>query len=273
MSAIDMSVALSVYDGVELPQLETALASVLAQTGVTFEVCLVMDGITRDDLRDFLEGQAASDPRIRLIDFAQNRKLPAAMNAIVRAMQSDLFVRMDADDLCMPGRFETLVAFMQANPDVDAAGSGSYEFSDGDPAQGLQRSYPETHDAIVAQFNYNNPFCHPSMIFRKRFFDLGLYPLWTLNEDTMLFFNGLAGGARYANLPQPLYAHRYDADVGRRRQSWKRAGRVYIDRLRVIEFCGGGIKARAYALALLLGQTVGGPIYPMVRRVMLKRQG
>lgn len=272
MRSLDITVAMSVYDGVELPQLRMALESVLAQTGVEFEVCLVMDGIKRADLRDYLTAQSETDARLRLIDFKQNRKLPAAMNAIVRAMQSDLFVRMDADDLCVPGRFETLVRFMRENPDIDAAGSGSFEFEEGRFEDGLRRSYPETHDEIVRQFNFNNPFCHPSMVFRKRFFELGLYPLWTLNEDTILFLNGLAGGARYANIPEPLYAHRYDSDVTRRRQSWRRSVTVYLDRLRVIDKCGGGTKARVYALCVLLGQTLAGPIYPWLRRVLLNRR-
>ncbi|OYU20421.1 MAG: hypothetical protein CFE34_00140 [Rhodobacteraceae bacterium PARR1] len=272
MQNFEMTVAMSVYDGVELHHLQAALGSVLSQSGVDFEVCLVMDGIKREDLRSYLIAQADADSRINLIDFERNRKLPAALNAIVRAMKSDFLVRMDSDDLCVPGRFKVLVDFMRSNPDVDAAGSGSFEFSDGPFDQGLQRRYPQTHEEIVRQFNYNNPFCHPSMIFRKRFFELGLYPLWTLNEDTLLFLNGLAGGARYANIPQPLYAHRYDADVGKRRQNWKRSFTIFLDRLRVIDKCDGGMKARLYAFMLLLGQTLGGPVYPLVRRLMLKRR-
>lgn len=268
----DLTIALSVYDGVELPLLQEAVGSVLGQEGVVFEVCIVLDGITRADLRTFLEDVAQADARVRLISFDQNRKLPAAMNAIVQKMQSDLFVRMDADDLCLPGRFATLLEFMRTHPEVDAAGSWSFEFAQGEPAQGLLRRYPKTHADIVQQFNYNNPFCHPSMIFRRGFFDLGLYPLWTLNEDTMLFLNALAGGARFANIPQPLYAHRYDAEVGQRRQGWRRAGVVWVDRQRVISHCGGGLRARAYATALLLAQTLGGGLYPWLRRRLLGRR-
>lgn len=266
----EMTVALSVYDGVELPLLAAALDSVLCQQGVTFEVCIVLDGISRADLGDFLANQAAADARIRLIHFPNNRKLPAAMNAIVRDMNSDLFVRMDADDLSMPGRFAALTRFMRENPDIDAAGSWSYEFDIGDPQTGLIRQYPTEHDAIIARFNYNNPFCHPSMVFRRGFFDLGLYPLWTLNEDTMLFLNGYVGGARFANIPVPLYAHRYDADVSRRRTSWKRAGIIWADRQRVISRCGGGSRARFYATMVLAAQTIGAPLYPWLRRLMLK---
>lgn len=266
-----MTVALSVYDGVDLEELKPCVTSVLAQEGVSFEFCIVLDGITRADLREYLEAQAAADARIRLIDFEQNRKLPAAMNAIIKSLDSDIMVRMDADDISLPGRFEALHAYLEAHPDIDAIGSGIIEFDGDDPFDGITRRYPLTHDAIVEQFNYNNPFAHPSMAFRRRFFNLGLYPYWTLNEDTMLFLNALAGGARFANVPDPLYAHRHDAHVRRRRQSLKRAAVVYMDRTRVIAQCGGGLKARVYAVGVFCMQVLGFGLYPRIRSMILKR--
>ncbi len=271
MKKVEITVALSVYDGVEAGPLKLAIDSVLKQKGPSFEFCIVMDGITRDDLRSILYDLVASDQRVCLIEFEVNRKLPAAMNAIVKRMKGEFLIRMDADDISFPERFSKLHQYMIENPDIDAAGSASLEFSGDDPATGIYRAYPLTHDLIVEKFNYNNPFCHPAMIFRRRFFDLGLYPHWTLNEDTLLFLNALSGGARFGNISDALYGHRYDADVSRRRQNYRRSVFVWQDRCRVIEKCGGGFHAKLYAFGVMCFQIFGGPAYPILRRYSLKR--
>ncbi len=72
------------------------LTAVLATTGMDHEIVYVDDG-SRDDTLGRLEGIAARDPRVTVIEFARNFGQQAAMSAGLAAARGDAIVITDAD--------------------------------------------------------------------------------------------------------------------------------------------------------------------------------
>src|SRR5437868_6203051 len=96
-----IAVLLPVYNGEKY--VADAVQSVLDQTFTDFELVVIDDGST-DRTADVLA--SFSDARMRIIRFAENRGIVAALNTGIRESKPELIARMDADDICMPRRFE-----------------------------------------------------------------------------------------------------------------------------------------------------------------------
>src|SRR5437016_3101798 len=101
-----IAVVLPVYNAEQY--IGAAITSVLAQTFTDFELVVIDDG-SEDRTGEVLTG--FSDPRLRVLRFPENRGLVSALNAGIRESASEFIARMDADDICMPLRFERQVAF------------------------------------------------------------------------------------------------------------------------------------------------------------------
>src|SRR5215470_19748389 len=91
--APDISVVLATYD--RRHSLPRAIASVLAQDGVRFEL-IVVDDASRDGTPDYLATLA--DPRIRVITAERNGGPSAARNLGLKAAQADIVAFLDSDD-------------------------------------------------------------------------------------------------------------------------------------------------------------------------------
>lgn len=113
------SVILPVYNAGRY--LETAIESVLGQTFTDFELLLLNDGST-DGSPAVLERWVAKDPRCTLHSWP-NRGLIATLNEGIRLARADILLRMDADDLCAPQRFEAQMAYLHRHPDCVAVGT------------------------------------------------------------------------------------------------------------------------------------------------------
>lgn len=83
----ELSVVMPVFNG-KVEYLEQAFRSVVAQTFVDFEFLIVDDGSTDADVRQHLDRLVATHPNsrsaVRLIRFAENRGIVAALNEGIR---------------------------------------------------------------------------------------------------------------------------------------------------------------------------------------------
>jgi glycosyltransferase involved in cell wall biosynthesis len=91
-----------------------SVGSLLAQTGVDFEVVVVDDGST-DDTRARLD--AIADPRLRVIT-APHGGVAAARNAGVAACRGRYVAFHDSDDEALPGRLARPVEVLAARPEL-----------------------------------------------------------------------------------------------------------------------------------------------------------
>ena len=89
-----------------------AVRSARAQTYQDLEV-LVVDGGSRDTSRALVAAEAAQDPRVRLIENVDDQGPGHARCTGVRAARGRYVAFLDADDVWLPGKLATQIAFME----------------------------------------------------------------------------------------------------------------------------------------------------------------
>jgi len=201
-----VSVLLPVRDGAE--SLEECLASLAAQTLADHEVIAVDDHST-DATRAILESAARRDSRVRVVDNA-GRGLVAALNTALARARAPLLARMDADDVCHPGRLRAQRERFQSDPALSILGTCVRLVGASVPNEGM-RAYVRwlngllDHAAIVRDLFVESPLAHPTVMMRAEVLArLGGYRSFDGPEDYDLWLRAHAAGARFAKLPETL---------------------------------------------------------------------
>ncbi|MEQ1498885.1 MAG: glycosyltransferase [Novosphingobium sp.] len=211
MTTPAVSVAMSVYNGERF--LAPAIESVLAQTMDQFELLILDDG-SKDSSREIAAGYAARDSRVRLIA-RENRGLVISLNQLLTEARAPLVARMDADDLCLPERFEQQLAFLDANPDHGVLGTRTTDIDEHDHAFPLDTGeHPLTYEAFLHNVECGGPLlAHPTVMYRRAVVQAvgGYHQAFRHCEDYDLWLR-LANSTRIANLPERLLRYRHYAD-------------------------------------------------------------
>lgn len=152
----------------------------LFPTQVPFELLIIDDG-SREPVADTL----ARDPRyalyrdkIHILRKEPNGGLIDALNdgiAWILARDFDYVIRMDSDDIAVPGRVDAQVAFMQARPHLLMAGGASQTFTR-TPGDGLLSRWPTDSAAIRRRMRVTSCLSHPTFIVRTdTYYKVGVY--------------------------------------------------------------------------------------------------
>ena len=157
-----ISVIMSVYNGA--PHIHASIQSILQQSFTNFELLVLNDGST-DSSSQILNGLAASDPRIRLIE-RENRGLVASLNELIAAAKSPLLARMDSDDIAMPDRLGLQFEYLAANPGIGIIGTNTHDLDENGFLQKAVERYPLTPQDARLSLRNGPPVCHPSVMMR-----------------------------------------------------------------------------------------------------------
>ncbi|MBS1638322.1 MAG: glycosyltransferase [Bacteroidetes bacterium] len=205
VQTVDISVIMPVYNGEKY--LREAIDSVLNQTFKTFEFIIVNDGST-----DATESIITSytDPRIRLINQA-NGGVARALNTGLRYATASYVVRFDADDVCMPHRFQVQYQYMQEHPDCMIVGSDANYMNEQGEFLFRYRNEAYTDEAIKRKTPFSCPFIHSSVMYKKApVLAAGAYNEHAHNfEDHLLWVNLLKQGTAF-NLSEVLLHVRFN---------------------------------------------------------------
>jgi glycosyltransferase involved in cell wall biosynthesis len=191
-------------DDTFLPQ---AIQSILAQTLDRLELVLVCNG----DALPIVERLARtyeSDGRVTVLG-SRIRYLTSNLNIGLAACRAERVARMDADDLAHPRRLELQATFLDANPEVGVCGTW-YDLIDGDNRKVATVRRPCDDAGIRKMLFSTNPFCHSSVMFRRRLVaEAGGYMGGIYAEDYDLWTRlAISGLTRFANLDEPLLGYR-----------------------------------------------------------------
>ena len=153
-----LSVIMAAYNAEKY--IHESIFSILNQTFSEFELIIIDDGST-----DKTSSIVASfqDQRIILLNNHVNRGLSYSLNRGIKNARTDLLVRMDADDISLPQRFDVLKRYMDNNPDVGICGSWA-ETIEKSPRKLTPDCSPEN---IRTELFFHNIIIHPSVIIRK----------------------------------------------------------------------------------------------------------
>ena len=187
--------------------LAEAVESVLAQSFANFELLLHDDG-SRDGSWKILQDYAARDPRIR-ISQGPNAGIAAVLNRLTEAARGTYLARMDADDICLPTRFEKQVQALDAAPDLALVSSDCLVIDAQARPIHFVRVTP-CHEEIDAQ--HLRGVCavmHPTVMMRRQALRAvgGYNEAIGCAEDLELWLR-LAEQSKLANLPLVLLHYR-----------------------------------------------------------------
>jgi len=183
-----------------------AIESVLHQSFTDFELIVVEDPSSSSG-RAMLAG--IDDPRLKYILNGERTSLPRQHNRGLAEARGRFICRFDADDVCEPYRIERELAFLEAHPDVDVVGSFLTVINEDSAVIGSRR-YPTKHDDIVSAMRRFNPIANSTVMFRRTVYErFGGWRDSALPAQDYEWFSRLAaGGARFANLEEPLVRYR-----------------------------------------------------------------
>lgn len=180
-----LSVVMSVYNGEDF--LNQAIDSVLSQSYDNFEFIIVNDGSTDSSLEIISKYK---DRRIRVINKV-NSGLIDSLNLGIRSAVSDWIVRMDADDICFPNRFELLSKGLKENVALIVS---DVEFIYNNDGVNQKRKYYKSYLNKTSLLNDLNKLksriIHPSVVISRKHFEKvgGYYSNFKGCEDFDLFF-------------------------------------------------------------------------------------
>ena len=201
------SVVISIYENNDAQQLRVSLDSLLQQTLLPNEILVVADGPVSAELEKEIQRikfkvQSSKLPiEVNYQKFEQNEGLGEAMRKAVLVAKGDYIARMDADDICLPDRFEKQMKCFEEDTELSIVGGQISEF-DGDIHHIIgRRVVPAEHNEIAKFMRSRNGMNHMTVIIRKKdLLKAGNYQPFYLLEDYYLWVRMLQNGCKFKNI-------------------------------------------------------------------------
>jgi len=185
--------------------LRSAVLSILRQSFGRWELIIIDDASSDgslDSVRDL------DDPRIRIIEGANNLGLAARLNEAVGLAKGKYFARMDQDDISHPERLERQLRFLESHPEVDVVGSRCLLVNVESQPLGILL-FPTEHEQICRCPWRGVLLPHPTWMGRTQWFQRNPYrspgPYFCEDQELLLRTHR---SARFALLPETCLAYR-----------------------------------------------------------------
>ena len=148
--------------------LREAINSIVEQTYSNIEL-VVVDGGSTDSTLSILQ-EYADGGGMKIIQTPPGKGMGHDLNVGLDNCSGSFIARMDADDVAFNWRIDAQYRFLCEYSDIDLVGSGAEVFWE---AHGKFRS-PLWWDHIRDMYLVNNPFFHPTLMFRRGIVDRGI---------------------------------------------------------------------------------------------------
>ena len=201
--------------------LRDAVDSVLNQTFSDFEF-LIFEDCSIDRTLEIL--QSYNDPRIKLYANETNQGLTKNLVRGIELATGDYVARMDADDVCMPNRFEQQLEYFAHHPEVSVLGSAVTFFDDKDyEFVGYQ---PTAHEDIKVTLFLGFTMLHPTVMMRKADMNqhcLNYDPQFVVSQDHDLWTRAIRKLCFANHQLSLLKSRRHGEAIGKTRKSEQEA--------------------------------------------------
>lgn len=185
--------------------LAEAMESVLGERGVDLELIAVDDG-SRDEGPVIAARIASSDARV-VLGASGGSGIAGALDHAAALAQGELFGRMDADDVSLPGRLAAEAALLDRDPTLGVVGTWVSAFPEEATGEGTRR-YLDWMNGLVTAADHardlfvESPLCHPSVLMRRAALErVGGYREVPWPEDYDLWLRIAAAGYGMAKVP------------------------------------------------------------------------
>lgn len=193
--------------------LRTAVLSTLFALGRSDELLVQISGSENTHVL-----QDIKDSRLRVFLSPTPMKVFEALNKLLAASRGTFIGRMDADDICLPGRFHSQLRSLERNK-MDFVFSNAILFGRSVKPFGFIPQPPVrlNHEESGLYLAFSNPFVHPTMLARRSaleslsgYSELAAedYDLWTRAWTSEFRFSRMAGyGVLYRVHPAQVTQH------------------------------------------------------------------
>jgi hypothetical protein len=227
---IKISFIITVYKNDKLEFFKEAIESIVNQDyGFNnINIYLGIDGELPDNTQNYI-----NENRNLFYEIIQNEKnsgLAFTLNRLINILEDEEYIfRMDADDICKFDRVSKQIAFMEANQNVSIVGGAIEEFS-GDGIVNMIRTYPKNMDEAKKFIPKASIFAHPTVCFRKSFFDNGYRysQEYRYSQDLALWYEVLANDIEVSNIDDVILSFRTSNEFYKRRGYKKAFGEFGI---------------------------------------------
>ena len=201
-----ISVLSSVYNET-LAEIKESIDSILSQSYKDFELIIVLDRPEYAEGLVLLQEYAQKDSRVKVLVNEKNIGLALSMNYAAENAEGEYYLRMDADDVCYPGRFQMQIdAIRDSKYDLIC---GNYDFMDenGDPLPQKTIVYGDAQ--LSSLLAYRNIIHHPTVIMKaKAFWEAGAYRNYPCAQDYDLWLRMKCNGCKMHMMPEKLIKYR-----------------------------------------------------------------
>ncbi|HLU90741.1 MAG TPA: glycosyltransferase family 2 protein [Cyclobacteriaceae bacterium] len=208
--------------------LEKAIRSANRQTLAPYEI-IVSDDASTDETPEVLNRLSAEIPHLKIIRQPANLGTSLNVDACLRAATGEFVVRLDSDDLLLPGYVEKLVGLLQAFPHAGYAHAAVMEVDQHDRAVKVRRlirksGYQKGGDALKAAISGYRVSAN-IILFRKEALQKAGYikNIADFAEDYYLCASIAAQGYGNCYMDEVLSNYRVWMDAGKVRQKRKLA--------------------------------------------------
>jgi acetyltransferase-like isoleucine patch superfamily enzyme len=158
-----ITVILPVLNG--MPYLREALASLEAQTFRNFEIILWDNGSTDGTVEEAMQWIPSRLPGRIVVE--NPLPLHLCLARMVEETKTEFCARMDADDICLPRRFELQIGYLESHSDTVAVG-GQMDMIDAHGVFVCRADFlPCSYTALLATLLFRCPLPHPGTMFRR----------------------------------------------------------------------------------------------------------
>jgi len=198
-----ISVVIPVYNGEKF--LDENIIAILNQTFRDFEFIIINDKSTDNSLK-IIKRYAKKDKRIIVLNNRKNMGSVYTRNRGVKIARGKYIANHDADDICLPDRFEFQFNYLENNPDIFMMGGSAIVIDEKGNKIGAFLKY-ESPQKIRKKLEKVNCMIYPSTMYRNTGEFLYRDRFGT-GEDYDLLLNVLSSGKKIINLPKFLIKYR-----------------------------------------------------------------
>ncbi|CAH6799092.1 Glyco_trans_2-like domain-containing protein [Vibrio chagasii] len=222
-----VTVGIPFYNAEEF--LSESIKCILNQTYKNIEILLIDDGSTDNSL---LIANSFSDKRIRVFSDGKNKKLPTRLNQIIDLASGDYIMRMDADDLCLPNRVETLLDRLLVSDSLDVVFSKVCSITNDCRIKGYHGKTRTTPPSLSEITKGQTGFIHASLMAKKSWYVRNRYnELSMLSEDYELYIKAVLNDDFNAHVvSEVLYFYREEGNA-----SYSKMMRAYTSQIEVLK--------------------------------------
>lgn len=199
-----VSVILHVYNAEKY--LSDSIQSILNQTYKDFEL-IIVDDCSTDASMNIVN--SFNDNRIKIIKKQTNTGISDSLKLRIQIAKGKYIARMDADDICLPERFDLQVKQFEVNPNAMIVGSDYYLL------EGEKNTYIKNindSDYQKAVLLLTPCFCHPTVMMKNVFKEKQVfYDKEFIHAEDYKLWTDLYAFGEYLKINKPLLKYRHHA--------------------------------------------------------------